>query len=67
MKKLNDAQAFMANELTRDHQRPVYCRYCGKDVKHPTDNSGSDWKQALDWEIHNNAHVKCHQLYLYNM
>lgn len=59
----NDLNQIMQQQIRQAFARPVYCRYCGKNVKEPTSNStgGSqgDWRKHLDWEIENHAHVVC--------
>jgi hypothetical protein len=55
----------MMQQAAKAAEAPVYCRYCGLNVKEPTANSpkGSNgaWMRYLDWEIENQAHVKCYQ------
>jgi len=44
-------------------EEPVYCRFCGFNVKEPSSKSpgGSNgsWKINLDWEIANKSHASC--------
>lgn len=59
----NDFNRIMQQQIKQTLERPVYCRFCGRNVKEPSINSpgGSDgnWRRHLDWEIENHAHVKC--------
>lgn len=46
---------------------PVYCRYCGKDIKQPSKESSfssagaNTGNYADEWEIKNNAHYNCYK------
>lgn len=58
-------QQIMMQQAQQAIDSPVYCRFCGKDVKVPSENSpggaNGGWMKYLDWEIQNRAHVKCAQ------
>lgn len=53
----------MIQQAQKSVDSPVYCRYCGLNIKEPTKNSprGSNgaWAQHLDWEVPNKAHASC--------
>lgn len=52
----------MIQQAQKSIESPIYCRFCGKNVKEPTIHSyQEDWRKYLDWEIQNHAHVKCAQ------
>ncbi|MEB9509633.1 hypothetical protein P4I85_14640 [Bacillus cereus] len=46
---------------------PVYCRYCGKDIKQPSKESSfsagklNTGNYADEWEVKNNAHYNCYK------
>lgn len=55
----------MKQQAKQMMKQPVYCRYCGLDVKHPSRNQPEiEWNQNLAWEEQNHAHVKCHQQHI---
>jgi hypothetical protein len=58
-----DFSKIMFQQAQKSVDSPVYCRFCGKNVKEPTSNSprGSNgaWAQHLDWETENHSHVSC--------
>jgi hypothetical protein len=60
-------EKIMIQQAFKSFNSPVYCRYCGMDIKQPTRNSmrfetgpgTASWYN--EWEIENEAHIKCHQ------
>lgn len=55
-------QQIMMQQATQSANESVYCRYCGHDLKKPTINSTQyDSGYANEWELENNAHIKCYQ------
>lgn len=59
----NSFRQILQKQMKQTLERPVYCRFCGKNVKEPSSNSpgGSEgnWRRYLDWEVENHAHVIC--------
>ncbi|SFJ65455.1 hypothetical protein SAMN02799624_05399 [Paenibacillus sp. UNC496MF] len=60
---MGDFTKIMFSQAQRQLDDPCWCRYCGADIKQPGQNSTKDnmsnrWHN--DWEIENNAHMKCH-------
>lgn len=61
-----DFKPFALQQVYRSINQPVYCRYCGKDIKEPGINSTriatgpntAAWYD--DWEIENRTHRKCY-------
>jgi hypothetical protein len=53
----------MRQQAFQSVEQPLYCRFCGIDVKTPSKNSpggsGGNWRRNLDWEIENQSHVTC--------
>lgn len=62
-----DFTQIMMQQVSKALNEPVYCRYCGKNLKEPTKESkfngtgGSTGNYSNDWEIRNNAHEPCYQ------
>jgi hypothetical protein len=61
---LTDFTRIMYSQAQRQLDEPCWCRYCGRDIKQPGENSTKDnmtghWYS--DWEIQNNAHIKCYR------
>jgi hypothetical protein len=60
-----DFNQIAMQQAARSLNAPVYCRYCGLNVKEPTSKSprgnNGAWMNSLDWEIRNEAHVSCAQ------
>ncbi|OXB94707.1 hypothetical protein [Parageobacillus galactosidasius] len=56
----------MMQQAMQQANSPVYCRYCGQDIKQPGRNStqtdSGRWYD--DWELRYNAHHKCHAAHL---
>lgn len=56
-------QQIMMQQAQQSVDKPVYCRFCGKNVKEPTNKSpggaNGGWMRYLDWEIENSCHVSC--------
>lgn len=51
---------FLARQM-RQVDNPVYCRYCGIDVKRPSMKQPEvNWSQDLAWEEQYHAHRSCH-------
>lgn len=60
LKGMNYSDIMMAQAF-QQASNPVYCRYCGLDVKVPSDKqSETNWSQNADWETQWQAHVSCH-------
>ncbi|GAK42095.1 putative replication protein [Paenibacillus sp. TCA20] len=64
--KKNSPMSFeqiMIQQSYQSVEQPVYCRFCGMNVKTPSSNSpggnNGAWRRNLDWEIKNHCHVKC--------
>lgn len=52
----------MWQQAAQSVNNPIYCRFCGKNVKEPSmvaHEGMTTWDQHLDWEIENHAHVSC--------
>jgi hypothetical protein len=60
-------QQIMMQQAQQSLDSPVYCRYCGKDIKQPSIESrfnstgNNTGNYASEWEIENNAHTTCYQ------
>lgn len=65
MAKMPDFADILASEMQKQVEEPIYCRYCGRDVKVPRKEAGKDWKQNMDWEVRNYTHTNCHRKHLY--
>lgn len=59
----------MVQQAMQEIEEPVYCRFCGHNIKEPSYNStkvslenGSE-RWYSHWEIQNYAHEKCYQHY----
>lgn len=63
MRGMSDFQKIMMQQTQQSVDAPVFCRYCGFNIKEPTVNShgGSNgaWKINLDMELRAKCHVKC--------
>jgi hypothetical protein len=59
-------QQIMMKQAMQQAYQPVYCRYCGQDIKQPgkysTQTETGAWYD--DWELKYDAHHKCHAIYL---
>lgn len=52
----------MMQQAQRSLDNPIYCRYCGKDIKQPSKESTQyDKGYSSPWELENNAHTSCYQ------
>jgi|GEM_PF-3300577 len=62
-------QQIMMQQSYQAASSPAYCRYCGHDIKQPTQNSTqTDTGRWYDsWELQNNAHYKCYDRHRYQM
>lgn len=57
----------MMEQATKQAYSPVYCRYCGKDVRRPsTKQPETNWDQNIEWEQKYQAHTSCHQSHTVN-
>jgi len=57
-----DFTAIALQQAYKSINDPVYCRYCGKDIKQPSQESTHfENRWYNDWELENNAHEKCYQ------
>jgi hypothetical protein len=61
----------MMSQAMKALDSPVYCRYCGQDIKQPSQNStrfmtgDNTGRWYNDWELANHAHEKCHHNHIY--
>lgn len=59
-------QQIMIQQAVKAIHEPVYCRYCGKDIKQPSQESKRNMtgentgNYANDWELRNSAHENCY-------
>jgi len=54
-------EQFIVQHTTEQTNKPVYCMYCGQDIKQPTKNStkvGEKWYD--DWELQYRVHKTCY-------
>ncbi len=58
-----DYQQIMLQQAIQSMNEPVYCRYCGRDIKQPDKNSTAQdaGGYSSQWELRNHAHEKCYQ------
>lgn len=67
-----DFTQVMMQQAQKAIDTPVYCRYCGKNVKEPTKESqfnrtgGNTGNYSSEWELRNNAHESCYYKNLRN-
>lgn len=59
-KGLNFAD-ILTREIQRQEDSPVYCMFCGDDVKQPRIDDPKDWKGHLQWSIDHEVHVNCYR------
>lgn len=56
----------MMQQAIKTVNEPVYCRYCGKNLKDPSSESkfnstgANTGTYANEWEMRNNAHENCY-------
>lgn len=56
---------FILQQKIKEVEEPVYCRFCGRNVKEPYIDSNNNWNQNLSWEIQHQAHVECYKKHYY--
>jgi hypothetical protein len=58
-----DFTQIMMQQAQKSLDTPAYCRYCGKDVKQPSEASrqSDSGDYANDWELRNSAHSSCYE------
>lgn len=57
-----DYGQIMMQQAVKQATEPVYCRYCGRDIRQADKNSSnSGTGYTSDWEIKNNAHENCYR------
>jgi hypothetical protein len=62
-----DFKTFQTKQLKQELTSPCYCRYCGQDIKQPSNRSTrhmtgehtGGWYS--NWEIEHHMHLKCAQ------
>jgi hypothetical protein len=57
----------MMQQAQKSLSEPIYCRYCGKNIKEPTKESRQLDSGAYQdqWELRNNAHYSCYEKNIY--
>lgn len=64
-------QQIMMQQAQQSIDKPVYCRFCGKNIKEPSRESrfnptgNNTGNYASDWELSNNCHYTCYEKNIY--
>lgn len=60
-------EQIMMQQAQKQVESPVYCRFCGQDIKQPTNNStNTDGKWHSPWELQHSIHYKCYDQLIFS-
>lgn len=56
-------EQILQQQVQKSVEEPVYCRFCGRNIKEPSNKSPGGsmgaWRSSLEWEIANKSHASC--------
>lgn len=61
MAKFRDYLDYQIHNIQMQMDRPVYCRFCGDDVRKPRMGDKDNWNEHMAWMVENRSHIDCFQ------